>query len=111
MVDPRNHEWTFAYDYSLRVEFQKNDSQVKVVFPIPATEASNMWCWQVMPAPHGWHEGSGSSGEPGKQRIFITDSGAEYADMKILFTSHGSVVIEIYENGSETPACTKEIAW
>lgn len=99
------------FNYSLRVEFQKKDSQVKVVFPIPETDGSNMWCWVVMPAPHGWHEGSGSSGDSGKQRIFITDSGTEYADMELLFTGHGSVIIEIYENGDETPTRTKEITW
>ena len=94
--------------YSLRVE-KEVGSIVKIIFPIP-DNSSNMWWWSGSTT-HNWYEGSGSEGNLGSNRIFITESRTLYADMKISFTGSQSVNIEIYENGVTTATRTKTLSW
>ena len=94
--------------YSLRVE-KEVGSIVKIIFPIP-DNSSNMWWWSGSTT-HNWYEGSGSEGNLGSNRIFITESRTLYADMKISFSGSQSVNIEIYENGVTTPTRTKTLSW
>ena len=93
--------------YSLRVE-KEVGSIVKIIFPIP-NDSSNMWYWSSSVS--NWYEGSGSSGNAGGNRIFITESGALYSDMRIHFQGSQSVIIEIYENGVTTATRTKALSW
>jgi len=95
-------------NYSLRVE-KEVGSIVKIIFPIP-DNSSNMWWWSGSTT-HNWYEGSGSEGNLGSNRIFITESRTLYADMKISFTGSQSVNIEIYENGVTTATRTKTLSW
>ncbi len=69
-----------------------------------------MWWWSSSIVSN-WYEGSGSSADVGGNRIFITESRALFADMRIHFTGSQSVSIEIYENGVNTPTGTKTLSW
>ena len=96
--------------YSLRVE-KEVGSIVKIIFPIPNDSSlNNMWWWSSSNVSN-WYEGSGSSGDVGGNRIFITESRAIHSDMKIYFSGSQSVSIEIYENGVTTPSRTKTLSW
>ena len=94
--------------YSLRVE-KEVGSIVKIIFPIPNDSSGNMWYWSSSVS--NWYEGSGSSGNVGGNRIFITESRALYSDMRIHFQGSQSVIIEIYENGVTTATRTKTLSW
>ena len=96
--------------YSLRVE-KEVGSIVKIIFPIPNDSSlNNMWWWSSSNVSN-WYEGSGSSGDVGGNRIFITESRAIYSDMRISFSGSQSVNIEIYEDGVTTPTRTKTLSW
>ena len=95
--------------YSLRVE-KEVGSIVKIIFPIPNDSSGNMWYWSSSIVSN-WYEGSGSSGDVGGNRIFITESRAIHSDMKIYFSGSQSVSIEIYENGVTTATRTKTLSW
>ena len=95
--------------YSLRVE-KEVGSIVKIIFPIPNDSSGNMWYWSSSVVSN-WYEGSGSSGNAGGNRIFITESRAIFSDMRISFSGSQSVNIEIYEDGVTTPTRTKTLSW
>jgi len=99
---------TWVY-YSLRVD-KEIDSSVKVIFPIPSGDYTNMWWWDIS-TKTGWYEGPDSKGGLGGFRHFITESGSTSSDLEISFRGSESVTIEIYENGDTTPTRTKTISW
>ncbi len=94
--------------YSLHAQFTSENS-LKVTFDNSSSDINNMIWWieggsEINYAVSGYDDVNGI-------QTFESWSNSIESDVNISFSGSGSALLEIYENGSDSPTKTKNISW